>query len=119
MPLKLKKLMAIALIAEIAKRETVEEENANEKLREDKRRRIWARKWILRRNHELRGTINLAHIELRIEDTDYFQRFFRMRHDLFDKLVEKVAPYIQRQNTNMRERISPKKRLSDSEVFGY
>lgn len=42
----------------------------------------------------MRGTINLAHNELRIEDKEYFQRFFRMRIELFEHLVEKVAPYI-------------------------
>lgn len=49
---------------------------------------------------------------MRSEDSDYFNRFFRMRHDLFDQLVELVTPYIQRQNTNMRQCISPKERLS-------
>ena len=35
-----------------------------------------------------------------------------MRTDLFDRLVEMVTPFIQRQNTNMRECISPRDRLS-------
>jgi hypothetical protein len=80
--------------------------------KKQRRRRIWTRQWILRRSRELRGTINLVHIELRSEDADYFQRFFRCRHYLFDRLVEIIIPYIQRQNTNMRECISPKERLS-------
>ncbi|XP_071581574.1 putative nuclease HARBI1 [Temnothorax nylanderi] len=105
------KLITIALIAEIAERkERVKKRNKQKNQRRP--RSIWTRKWILQRNRALRGTINLAHTELRIEDKEYFTRFFRMRIDLFDQLVEKVAPYIQRQNTNMRECISPKERMS-------
>ncbi|RLU20862.1 hypothetical protein DMN91_007476 [Ooceraea biroi] len=109
MSVKLKQLIAIASLVEIVEEE---EKDTIKKVREKKRRRIWTREWISQRNRELRGTINLAHIELRNEDADYFQRFFRLRHDLFDRLLELVTPYIQRQNTNMRECISPKERLS-------
>lgn len=35
-----------------------------------------------------------------------------MRADLFDQLVDMVMPFIQRQNTNMRECISPRDRVS-------
>lgn len=66
----------------------------------------------MRRSKGLRGTIHLAHEELRFEDSDYFQRFFRMRSDLFDQLVDMVTPFIQRQDTNMRECISPRDRVS-------
>lgn len=112
MSCKLKQLLVCVSIAEAIKKLVEEEENAREQQQIRQRRRIWTRKWILRRNHELQGTIHLAHIELRIEDTEYFHRFFRMRGDLFDRLVELVTPYTQRQNTNMRECISPKERLS-------
>lgn len=73
---------------------------------------VWTREWIMRRSKGLRGTIHLAHEELRFEDSDYFQRFFRMRSDLFDQLVDMVTPFIQRQDTNMRECISPRDRVS-------
>lgn len=106
-----KKLLANALIVQAIQKRLVEEENVREQ-QIRRQHRMWTRKWILRRNRELQGTIHLAHIELRIEDTQYFQRFFRMRGDLFDRLVKLVTPYIQRQNTNMRECISPKERLS-------
>lgn len=106
---KFKKFMVIAVIVEIVERE---EQILKEKKRQRRRRSIWTRKWILERNRSLRGTINLAHTSLRNEDKEYFRRFFRMRIDLFDQLVDVVAPYIQRQDTNMRECISPKERIS-------
>ncbi|XP_067208135.1 putative nuclease HARBI1 isoform X1 [Linepithema humile] len=106
---KLKKLITIALLTEAVEQEELEQKEVKQQQR---RRSIWTRKWILRRSQDLRGTIHLAHEELRFENSDYFQRFFRMRTDLFDRLVEMVTPFIQRQNTNMRECISPRDRLS-------
>lgn len=91
--------MAIALIAEIAEKQHIQKWNKKKR----QQRSIWTPKWILERNRSLRGIINLAHKELRIEDQEYFRRFFRMRIDLFDKLVQIVTSYIQRQDTNMRE----------------
>ncbi|XP_018360500.1 PREDICTED: putative nuclease HARBI1 [Trachymyrmex cornetzi] len=107
---KVKKCIAITLIAEIIEKKEIQK--WNEEKRKRRRRSIWTRKWILERNRSLRGIINLAHIDLRIEDQEYFQRFFRMRIDLFDQLVEIVTPYIQRQDTNMRQCISSKERIS-------
>jgi len=51
-------------------------------------------------------------LELRNEDNASFQRFFRMHEELFDRLVEMVTPYIQRQDTHFRKAITPKERLS-------
>lgn len=105
---KLKKLMAIALLAE-----AVEQDEKFDKFKKQKcRRSVWTREWIMRRSQDLRGTIHLAHEELRFEDSDYFQRFFRLRADLFDQLVDMVTPFIQRQDTNMRKCISPRDRVS-------
>lgn len=108
---KFKKLIAIALIAEAVERAEAEELIEHHR-RGRRRRSVWTRQWILRRNSQLRGTLNLAHVELRIEDNECFQKFFRMRNDLFDRLVEMITPYIQRQDTNMRECIAPRERLS-------
>lgn len=107
---KLKELMAIVLLAEAVEQD--EELEQEEFKRQRRRRSVWTREWIVRRNRNLRGTIHLAHEELRFEDSECFQRFFRMRTDLFDQLVDMVKPFIQRQNTNMRECIPPRDRVS-------
>lgn len=107
---KLQKLMAIALLAEAVDQD--HEFEQEEFKRQRRRRSVWTREWIIRRNRDLRGAIHLAHKELRLEDKEYFQRFFRMRADLFDRLVDMVTPFIQRQDTNMRQCISPRDRVS-------
>ncbi|KYN00289.1 hypothetical protein ALC62_08931, partial [Cyphomyrmex costatus] len=61
---------------------------------------------IHRRNFQLRGTLHFAHEELRRKNNACFETFFRMRNDLFDRLIEMGTSYIQRQNTNAAERLS-------------
>ncbi|XP_044003548.1 uncharacterized protein LOC122849064 [Aphidius gifuensis] len=104
---KLKKFIKILRILELV--EIIEEEEKLEKIR--KRRKCWTRRWIMKRTNDLRSTIPLAHNELCLEDTEYFNRFFRMREDLFDQLVDMVTPYIKRQDTQMRQSITPRDRV--------
>lgn len=86
--------MAIVLLAEAVEQD--EELEQKEFKRQRRRRLVWTREWIVRRNRNLRGTIHLAHEKLRFEDSECFQRFFRMRIDLFDQLIDMVKPFIQR-----------------------
>lgn len=74
------------------------------------RKRVWARQWILRRDSE-----NTAHRflqDLRNERSDEFERYFRISPDQFDILLHKVAPIIQKKDTNMRAAISAEVRLA-------
>lgn len=71
-----------------------------------KKRTLWSRKWLLRRN-ESRGAASLVFDELKIEDPWGFKNFTRMEIQTFELLLTKVAKQLQRQNTNMRECISP------------
>lgn len=105
---KLRAFIQIMAILDLV--ESLEGVEKNERMQ--RRRRCWTRQWILRRSCDSRDTINLAHNELRFEDKEYFERFFRMREDLFDQLVDMVLPYIQRQDTQIRQCISPRERLS-------
>lgn len=75
-------------------------------------RRWWTREWILRRQHQLRGSLHLAHSELLYEDVESFHLFFRMDPRLFNILLDKVSPFIQKQDTVMRQCIPPIQRLS-------
>lgn len=103
--------MAIAGEAKEAEEEEQEKRNKLKKILK-KPRSLWTREWILRRESERRGTLNLAHYELRAEDPKAFEDFFRMPPYLFDRLLQLVSPHIQRQDTLMRKSLSAKDRLS-------
>lgn len=112
---KLKEMAIVSLTEAVEQDEELEQDEKIEQeefKRQRRRRSVWTRNWIVRKNRNLKGTIHLAHEELRFEDSECFQRFFRMRIDLFNQLVDMMKPFIQRQNTNMRECISPRDRVS-------
>lgn len=73
------------------------------------KKRVWVRNWIARRatNDVTETLIN----EIRLEDAVAFNNFFRMSGNQFDYLLERVAPFISKQNTNMRQSISARTRL--------
>lgn len=73
-------------------------------------RRIWARKWILRR--DLENTDANFIKELRNERPDEFQRHFRVSPEQFDILLAKVAPAIRKKDTHMRKSVSAETRLA-------
>ncbi|XP_018299908.1 uncharacterized protein, partial [Mycetomoellerius zeteki] len=50
--------------------------------------------------------------ELLFEDPDRFRRCLRMNSTLFEDLLEKVTPFIKKQDTHLRQSISPAERLS-------
>jgi hypothetical protein len=66
--------------------------------RKRKVRRIWARKWLQRRN-ENRGISHLVFNELEYEDPASFKNFTRMSVATFHELLLKVAPIIKKQDT--------------------
>ncbi|KAJ1524651.1 hypothetical protein ONE63_011134 [Megalurothrips usitatus] len=51
-------------------------------------------------------------LELQLEDPNKYRRCMRMNTDLFEDLLQRVTPLIQKQNTHLRESISPAERLS-------
>ncbi|XP_069816529.1 uncharacterized protein [Dendropsophus ebraccatus] len=59
---------------------------------------------------EERGHIGQLYEELR-QYPEKFYNFTRMPMEAFDKLVDILGPYIQRQNTRMRQAITAKDRL--------
>lgn len=73
------------------------------------RRRVWVREWIARRaTNDVTQTLIR---EIRLEDAVAFNSLFRMTANQFDYLLRKVAPFISKKNTNMRQSISAKTRL--------
>jgi len=45
------------------------------------------------------------------EDDYVFQTFYRMSKNSYQNLMEMVGPLIQKQNTNMRQCVSPEERI--------
>ena len=73
-------------------------------------RSIWTREW-LRRRSDL-GAFDTLLSELREEDKSSFLNFLRVSPGLFDDLLEKITPLIERQDTSYRPAISPEIRLA-------
>lgn len=74
-----------------------------------RRRRWWTRPWILRRN--LYGASDCLLKELVTEDPESYRNHLRMNNEQFNELLRKVIPYIQKQNTNMREALPARVKL--------
>lgn len=75
------------------------------KFKKLKKKRIWVRNWIKKRN-EGRGVLNMLNNELRIEDLTAYKNFLRMDNLQFEYLLAKVVPIVDKKNTTMRECIS-------------
>ncbi|KAF9405816.1 hypothetical protein HW555_013598 [Spodoptera exigua] len=73
-----------------------------------RRRKVWVRNWLTKR--ERLSHVNLVR-ELREEKED-FQNYFRMPEPVYEELWCLVTPIIAKQDTCMREAISPRERLS-------
>ncbi|XP_012532152.1 uncharacterized protein LOC105834307 isoform X2 [Monomorium pharaonis] len=73
-------------------------------------RRMWVKPWVARRREQ--GCHHNLFLELQLEDPNKFRRCLRMSVEIFEDLVIKITPLIQKQNTHLRESISPAERLS-------
>jgi len=74
------------------------------------RRSCWVRPWIRRRPQF--GAFHALLKELSTEDPPSFRNFLRMDQTTFEELLTLVSPLIKRQDTVMREAISPAERLA-------
>ena len=71
-----------------------------------KRKRLWERKWIQRRN-ELGATNSLLK-EIELEDPREYYATFRMSQECFNFLLMKVQSQIQRNDTHLRSAVRQK-----------
>lgn len=74
-----------------------------------KKRRFWVRQWILRRNQL--GASDTLLKELASEDKEGYRNHLRMSEEKFDELLSKVEFRIKKNDTIMRQAISPKMKL--------
>jgi hypothetical protein len=84
--------------------------NEDTRIRNRKQRSVWTRRWLLRR--PLYGQYEQLMVELAAEDQAAFKNFQRVDPEMFAELLDRIAPRIQRQNTNMRQALSPGLRLA-------
>ena len=81
-----------------------------EKLNARKPRKYWVRPWLLRR--ELYGQYDTLMHELAAEDVQGYVAFQRVCPELFQELLAKIGPRIEKRTTKMRQPISPEVRLA-------
>lgn len=74
-----------------------------------KKKRIWIRKWILKR--EEYGILNRLMTELALEEPQDYRNIMRMPGNKFEEYYNLVVPLIQRQDTYMRLVIPVKVKL--------
>ena len=72
-------------------------------------RSLWSRQWLIDRNSD-RGILNFVEYELR-DDMCGFQGFLRMSSSEFNELLDAIAPETQKEDTMMRDCITPKEML--------
>ena len=72
-------------------------------------RRWWVKPWLM--NHDNLGAHNTLLKELQSEDTEAYKNYLRMDKSSFDYILEKVAPFIRKENTRMRSSIPASERL--------
>ena len=79
---------------------------AAKKLREEnKARKEWCKPWLSRR--PLRGSYSQIFSELELENPSDFENYTRMPITAFHDILKRIHPYIVKEDTRLRESISP------------
>ncbi|CAB3219995.1 unnamed protein product [Arctia plantaginis] len=73
-------------------------------------RKRWVKNWVLKRNQYTH--LNITQEMLLGDDLNDYAIYFRMSEDLFEKLLNLASPYITKQDTHMRQAISPREKLA-------
>ena len=93
---------ALAIVEEHQKKlEEAEEQEKAIPPRRKTQRKVWVRDWLTRR-HEF-GQYDSLLSELHREDQRGYKNYLRITPDLFQEMIEKLAPRLQKQSTFMRE----------------
>ncbi|GFQ64629.1 protein ALP1-like [Trichonephila clavata] len=81
-----------------------------DRLKKHKKRKIWQRKWLQRR--EQLGCYENLMKGLALEDSEGYRRLLRMDVSTFEELVALVSPSIERANTGMRKAIPAAEKIA-------
>ena len=79
------------------------------KVKKRKKRNEWTKRWLQRRSEK--GLYNNLVKELRLEEVAIYTNYLRMKPDCFDFLLSLVKGDLAKQNTVMRDAISPEIKL--------
>ncbi|XP_039962355.1 putative nuclease HARBI1 [Bactrocera tryoni] len=101
--------MARALVAALLIEEILEMEKEEEIAKSGKKKRIWVQDW--RKKRPKRSHTNLLK-ELEISCPKDYKNFLRMDVAVYNDLLALITPLIEKQDTIMRDAISPNERLS-------
>ena len=96
----LKRTQAIACIALL-----LDDDSEQENVPPRKERLIWVKPWLRKRVEQ--GIFNNLFQELLVGDSTSFRDYIRMDRLHFDYLVERLYPYLVKEDTVMRESIKP------------
>ena len=75
-------------------------------------RRYWTRPWLSVARRRAFGMYDQLLMELRREDQTAFKNFMRMPPEMFDEILARVGPRIEKQHTFFREPIDPGMKLA-------
>ena len=78
--------------------------------RSSHKRKCWSKEWLLKRH--LYGVGSTLFTELAVQEPNDFRYWMRLDESSFYDILDRIKPYIQRKDTNMREYISPEQRLA-------
>ena len=80
------------------------------KKRRCNRRKLWVKPWLLRRMEY--GQYEKLLFELQSEDARGFKNFVRVDHQLFQELIDRVGPRLEKRDSFMRKALEPGLRLA-------
>ena len=80
------------------------------KAKKNKKREHWVKPWMSSRAEK--GAHNNIIRELRFTDPASYRNYLRLSQDQYDELLEMIRPAITKQDTVMRQALSPEEMLS-------
>ena len=80
--------------------------------RRRRQRRWWTRPWLTEERRLQFGQYSTILAELREGDTSSFKNYMRMTPEMFDELLQRLAPRLQKPDTNWRKALDPGLKLA-------
>lgn len=75
-----------------------------------RKRSVWVKPWLQRR--PTLGAYDTLLKEFQLADQKEFEQFLRLSPQLFEELLQIVEPFLKKQNTVMRDSLSPKLKVA-------
>lgn len=82
------------------------------RLNRERIRKEWVAAWLSQNRRQKFSVYYQLMKELREEKQEVYKNFIRMKPEDFDWLLEQVTPFIKKQDTHLRNSISPGERLA-------